>query len=126
MGITSRTVRKPKKQTTDHKKLKLLVSVVNRNKTELFLDFLQGFEVNFQTTVLGEGTARSDTLRLLGLADAHKSVIFSIIREDKAEEALHGLEDKFHTVRGGKGIAFTVPLSSVIGVAIYTFLSNHK
>lgn len=126
MGITSRTVRKPKKQTTDHKKLKLLVSVVNRNKTELFLDFLQGFEVNFQTTVLGEGTAHSDTLRLLGLADAHKSVIFSIIREDKAEEALHGLEDKFHTVRGGKGIAFTVPLSSVIGVAIYTFLSNHK
>jgi hypothetical protein len=126
MGITSRTVRKPKKQTTDHKKLKLLVSVVNRNKTELFLDFLQGFEVNFQTTVLGEGTAHSDTLRLLGLADAHKSVIFSIIREDKAEEALHGLEDKFHTVRSGKGIAFTVPLSSVIGVAIYTFLSNHK
>jgi hypothetical protein len=127
METTVKTSRKTKKSASaDHKKLKLLVTVVNRNKTEIFLDFLQGFEVNFQTTVLGEGTAHSDTLRLLGLADAHKSVIFSVIREGRAQEALHGLEDKFQTVRGGKGIAFTVPLSSVIGVAIYTFLSNHR
>ena len=127
MDSTVKNVRKTKKSATaDHKKLKLLVTVVNRNKTEIFLDFLQGFEINFQTTVLGEGTAHSDTLRLLGLADAHKSVIFSVVREDKAQEALHGLEDKFHSVRGGKGIAFTVPLTSVIGVAIYTFLSNHR
>ena len=127
MDSTVKNVRKTRKSATaDHKKLKLLVTVVNRNKTEIFLDFLQGFEINFQTTVLGEGTAHSDTLRLLGLADAHKSVIFSVVREDKAQEALHGLEDKFHSVRGGKGIAFTVPLTSVIGVAIYTFLSNHR
>ena len=127
MDSTVKTVRRTKKSaSTDHKKLKLLITVVNRNKTEIFLDFLQGFEINFQTTVLGEGTAHSDTLRLLGLADAHKSVIFSVVREDKAQEALHGLEDKFHSVRGGKGIAFTVPLTSVIGVAIYTFLSNHR
>lgn len=127
MDSTVKNVKKTKKSAAaDHKKLKLLVTVVNRNKTEIFLDFLQGFEVNFQTTVLGEGTAHSETLRLLGLADAHKSVIFSVVREDKAQEALHGLEDKFHSVRGGKGIAFTVPLTSVIGVAIYTFLSNHR
>ncbi len=127
MDSTVKNVKKTKKSATaDHKKLKLLVTVINRNKTEFFLDFLQGFEINFQTTVLGEGTAHSDTLRLLGLADAHKSVIFSVVREDKAQEALHGLEDKFHSVRGGKGIAFTVPLTSVIGVAIYTFLSNHR
>jgi len=36
------------------------------------------------------------------------------------------LEDKFHTIRNGKGIAFTVPLSSVIGVNNYQFLSNNK
>ena len=127
MDSTVKNVKKTKKSAAaDHKQLKLLVTVVNRNKTEIFLDFLQGFEVNFQTTVLGEGTAHSETLRLLGLADAHKSVIFSVVREDKAQEALHGLEDKFHSVRGGKGIAFTVPLTSVIGVAIYTFLSNHR
>lgn len=108
------------------KKLKLLITVVNRNKSEFFADLLQGFEVNFQTRVLAQGTARSETLRLLGLEDEEKCVIFSVIREDRAEEILHVLEDKFHSVRGGKGIAFTTPLSSVIGVSLYGFLSNNK
>ena len=117
--------RKTKNQ-SDVKKFKLLITVVNRRKTEFFIDFLAGFEVNFQTSVLAQGTARSDTLHLLGLEDTDRSVICSLIREDKAEDALQGLEEKFHALRGGKGIAFTVPLSSVIGVAIYRFLSNNK
>ena len=108
------------------RKLKILVTVVNRNKTEFYMDFLQDYGVNFQTSVLAQGTAKSETLYMLGLEDSDKSVIFSVIREDKAEEILHALEDKFHTVRNGKGIAFTTPLSSVIGVAIYRFLSNNR
>ena len=111
---------------TDLKKLKLLVTVVNRKKTEFYLDYLTGFDVTFQTAVAGQGTATSDTMYLLGLADSDKSVIFSVLREDRAEDAMMGLEEKFHTLRGGKGIAFTVPMTGVIGVAIYRFLSNNR
>jgi hypothetical protein len=39
---------------------------------------------------------------------------------------MNTLEDKFRTVRNGKGIAFAVPLSSVIGVNLYQFLSNNR
>ena len=111
---------------TDLKKLKLLVTVVNRKKTDFYLDYLSGFDVTFQTAVAGQGTATSDTMYLLGLADSDKSVIFSVLREDKTEDAMMGLEEKFHTLRGGKGIAFTVPMTGVIGVAIYRFLSNNR
>ena len=111
---------------TDLKKLKLLVTIVNRKKTEFYLDYLTGFEVNFQTAVAAQGTASSDMMYLLGLAESDKSVIFSILREDRAEEAMQGLDEKFHNLRGGKGIAFTVPLTGVIGVAIYRFLSNNR
>ena len=121
-----RRTRRQKKTSSDLKKLKLCVTVVNRSKTEFYTDFLSGFEVNFQTSVLAKGTARSEALHLLGLEDSDKSVILSVIREDKAEEILHALDEKFKRVRNGKGIAFTIPLSSVIGVAIYRFLSNHK
>ena len=124
-----RSTKKTKTKTTkpvasDFRKLKLLVTVVNRNKTEFYMDFLSGFEVNFQTSVLAQGTAKSETLYMLGLEDSDKSVIFSVVREDRAVEAMHALEDKFHSLKNGKGIAFTIPLSSVIGVAIYQFLSN--
>lgn len=108
------------------KKLKLLITVVNRKKAELFMDLLTAYEVNFQTSVLAQGTARSEMLYMLGLEDSDKSVIFSVLREDKAPDAMHMLEEKFQTIKGGKGIAFTVPMSSVIGVAIYRFLSNHR
>ena len=116
----------PKSAASDVKKLKILVTVVNRNKTEFYLDFLSGFEVNFQTAVLAEGTAKSETLYMLGLEDSEKGVILSVIREDKQTDILHALEEKFETLKNGKGIAFTIPMSSVIGVAIYRFLSNHR
>lgn len=127
MALTKKT-RKTKKEkvSSDFKKLKLLVTVVARKKTEFFTDYISGFEVNFQTSVLAQGTAKSETLRMLGLEDSDKSVIFSVIREDRAEEIMQGLAQKFQTVRNGKGIAFTTPLSSVIGVAIYRFLSNAR
>lgn len=119
---------KPSKQpsTSDFRKLKLLITVVNRNKAEFYTDFLSSFEINFQTTVLAQGTAKSETLYMLGLEESDKSVIFSVLREDLATEVLHALEDKFHKIKKGKGIAFTIPLSSVVGVAIYRFLSNNK
>ena len=34
------------------------------------------------------------------------------------------LEDRFEKIKNGKGIAYTIPLSSVIGVMVYQFLSN--
>lgn len=120
------STRKPTANSDAFKKLKLLVTVVNRSKTEFYMDLLSGFEVNFQTAVLGQGTASSEAMYVLGLADSDKGVIFSVLREDKATEAMQALEDKFQAIKKGKGIAFTIPLTSVIGVAIYRFLSNHR
>ncbi len=106
------------------RKLKLLVTVVNRNKAEFYADFLQGYEVNMQLVTNAEGTASKETLHYLGLVETDKAVIFSVIREDRAEEILSDLEHKFKTIKNGKGIAFTTPMTGTIGVAIYQFLSN--
>ena len=103
-----------------------MVTVVNRNKTEFFIDLIGDLGANMQAIVPAQGTARSDMLHLLGLEDSDKSVLFSVIKEDDSEKVMHTIEDKFHSVRGGKGIAFTIPLSSVIGVAIYRFLSDNR
>ena len=120
-----------KKVTSRQKKLlppslKLLITVVNRQKTELFLDFISSFESNLQLNMAASGTASTDMLRYLGLTDSDKSVIFSVIREDKEDTILRFLDEKFESVKNGKGIAFTVPMTSVIGVAIYQFLSNNR
>ena len=105
-------------------KMQLLVTVVNRNKTDFFVDLLQGFEVNMQAVLSAKGTAASHTVEMLGLGDSERSVILSIIKKRRSAEAMAMLDEKFKTVKGGKGIAYTVPLTSTIGVAIYQFLSN--
>ena len=109
----------------DIKKLKLLFTVVDRSKAEFYLDFISQYEVNCQLVMPGTGTAATELIDMLGL-NKHKAVILSVVREDKVEAILQGLEDRFHTIKNGKGIAFAVPLSSIIGVNLYQFLSNNR
>ena len=107
------------------KKLKLLFTVVDRPKGEFYLDVISQFDVNCQLAMSGMGTATSELLELLGL-ESHKAVILSVVREDMVEQVMNTLENKFKTIRGGKGISFAVPLSSVIGVNLYQFLSDNR
>ena len=107
------------------KKLKLLFTVVDRPKGEFYLDVISQFEVNSQLLMGGLGTADSDLIELLGL-NIHKAVILSIAREDQVTPIMDCLEEKFATIKKGKGISFAVPLSSVIGVNMYQYLSNNR
>ena len=115
-----------KKQVSNVRKLKLLITVIDRSKTIFYVDLLEQFEVNIQMVLYGRGTANSQMRDLLGLAESDKSVIISYIREDKVKEAIETLEEKFHKVKNGKGIAFTVALDSIIGVSMYQLLSNDR
>ncbi len=107
------------------KKLKLLVTVVEKPKAEFYLDYLSQFEINCQLALSGKGTADSEIIDLLGLNN-QKAVLLSVLREDMTEPVMRGLEEKFATIRNGKGIAFAIPMSSVIGVNLYQFLSNNR
>ena len=107
------------------KKLKLLFTIVDRPKAEFYLDVLSQYEVNCQIVASGLGTATSEMVDLLGL-NPHKAVLVSVIREDLVDTVMKVLEEKFHTIRNGKGVAFAVPMSSVIGVNMYRFLSNNR
>ena len=109
----------------DIKKLKLLFTVVDRSKAEFYLDFISQYEVNCQLVVPGMGTATSQFVDMLGL-NLQKAVVLSVVREDRVDELMNKIEEKFVTIKNGKGVAFAVPLSSVIGVNLYQFMSNNR
>lgn len=109
------------------KKLELLFTVVNMSKAEFYMDLLGSFEVNAQFVLPAAGTIPgSSGKRSFGIEDTDRAVIVSVIREDRVRAAMNKLEEKFRTVRDGKGIAYTVPMSGTVGVAIYRFLSNNR
>ena len=109
---------------TAPKKLKILVTIVARSKADFYLDTLEGYDVNLQTVIYGKGTAPTEMLQYLGLSQLGKAVIFSVVQEDNIKRILADYEDKYFKTKNGKGIAFTIPISSVIGVMVYQFLSN--
>jgi len=107
-------------------RLILIVTIVQNGKGTFFSDYLQTFDANLQICVVGTGTARADLVEFLGLKDNKRSVIFSVVREDKLDAILSALEDHFESVNRGTGIAFAIPLSSMIGKLSYGFLSNER
>ena len=110
---------------TAPQKIKLLFTIVERVKVDFYLDVLEGYEVNFQTVIYGKGTAPNELLGMLGITSDDKALILSVIKEDKEKDILYSYKEKYFKTRHGKGIAFTVPISSMIGVMAYQFLSNN-
>ena len=115
----------PKKNISSNR-LMLLITIVSHKKAEFYADFIQSLGANVQFSTFGEGTAEASTLDLMGLTDNEKAILFSVIREEQQESILRSLQKKFELIKNGKGVAFTVPFSSVIGASVYHFLSDNR
>ena len=107
-------------------KLKIIITIVNRGKGQFFYDKIENCGVNMQMMLNGEGTAPYNLDNLWGLAHKERDIIFSFVPEDRVKKILKLLESKFETVRNGDGIAVAIPVSSIIGVAVYQFLIDNR
>ena len=106
-------------------KLELLMAVVHNSKAAYFSSLIQSHKANLQLTVPAKGTTHL-ILDYLGLTEKPKSLIVSIVRADQAGALIELLDETFRKGKDYKGVAYTVPLSSVIGTLVYGFLSNDK
>ena len=106
-------------------KLELLMAVVHNSKAAYFSSLIQSHKANLQLTVPAKGTTHL-ILDYLGLTEKPKSLIVSIVRADQAGTLIELLDETFRKGKDYKGVAYTVPLSSVIGTLVYGFLSNDK
>lgn len=117
--------KKNEKQALDApRKLSILFTIVDRRKCDFYFDVLQGYDVNYQVVLYGKGTAPNEIQTLLGLTNSDKAVIVSVVQNDYIKEILALYEDKYFKLKNGKGIAFSVSMSSMIGKMAYEYLSN--
>lgn len=105
-------------------KLKVLVTIVNRKKADFFTSVLESFDVNQSEVIYGNGLASKQILQYLGLNKSEKAVIISFVKETKVKDILAQYEDKYFKVKDAQGIAFTIPLSQMIGLNSYKFLAG--
>ena len=106
-------------------KLELLLAVVHNDKAAYYSSLIQAHQANLQLTVPAKGTTHM-ILNVLGLTEKPKSLVMSVVRADKAASLISLLDQTFKKGKNYKGIAFTVPMTSVIGTLVYGFLANDK
>lgn len=115
-------VSKRKKKAIDTKKLLLFVTIVNRGQGNFVLKLFESEGANAQFVQYGEGTAQKEIRDILGIEDNSKEVIISLISEDKIESAKKELEAFFKIRKRNRGIGFSIPMTSLIGMKLYQFL----
>lgn len=106
-------------------KLELLMAIVHNNKAAYYSSLIQSHKANLQLTMPAKGTTHL-ILDYLGLTERPKSLIMSVVRADQAGNLISLLDETFQKGKDYKGIAYTIPLTSVIGTLVYGFLSNDK
>ena len=115
---------KPFEKQKDLKKLVLYTVIVNYGQGDNILRIFKRNKSSAQFIASGEGTASKRVLDILSIEDDRKEIIYSIVAEDAIEDIKTEIDAYFAINKHNSGIAYTISLSTVMGVKIYKFLSQ--
>ena len=106
-------------------KLYVFITIVDYHQSEQVVKILENVGSAASFIQVGQGTSTKKFYDILGIRDDKKGVIFSIVREDKREEACYVLNEYLTVgVEQNRGISFSIPVDSMIGAKLYYFLTN--
>ncbi len=106
------------------KKISMFITIVNRGQGNYVLKIFEQEGANAQFVQLGEGTAQKEVRDILGIEDNGKEIIISLIPNERIEDAKNELEAFFKVNKRNRGIGFSIPMTSLIGMKVYQFLAD--
>lgn len=115
-----------KEKEQESRRIVLFVAVAARGQGEKIAAYCAGCGGKIRLVSLGRGTASQDILNYLGLGDSKKDVVFCTASRPSAQKMLDGMRQRFSMENPGEGIAFTVPVSSVVGRVSFDLLFGEE
>ena len=106
-------------------KLEVILAIVHNEKAAYYSSLIQSSQANLHLTIPAKGTSHL-ILDYLGLSEKPTSLIIRIVRADQSAGLIDLLDQTFKKGKAYKGVAFTIPMTSVIGTLVYGFLSNDR
>ena len=92
--------------------IELLFVITNEKYDKNIKPIYDKYSIPFNFTTFGEGTASSSMLEYFGLEEIKKYIYLSLIDNSKRKDILNEIRSKLRLNEPGKGISFTIPLSS--------------
>lgn len=105
-------------------KLVFYVVIVNYGQSENIAKLLKENHSSAQFIKKGEGTATKQVYSILGIEDNRKDVVFSLVGESHVKQIKNELDAYFASSKKNRGIAFTIDVTSIVGVKLYKFFTQ--
>ena len=109
---------------SDIKKLVLYTVIVPRGQGENIIRIFKANKSSAQFVQYGEGTASNAIRDILGSEDTKKDIVYSLVREDVVPDIKKELDVYFIASKRNRGIAYTISLTSIVGVKLYKFFTQ--
>ena len=92
--------------------MRAVFSIVDYSKGDMIAEIYKKENVPVFFATHGNGSADSSILEFLGFGENKKSVMLSILDIDRSEQIFAAVEEKMNISKPGKGIMFSIPLTS--------------
>ena len=89
--------------------------IVDKGKASKILEESKKIGVKGGTIVYGTGTASGGLLHLLELYEIKKEILLMVVENSIIDNLFKTINEKYHLDKPNKGIAFNIPLKSVMG-----------
>lgn len=93
----------------------VFITIVEKGKASKILEESKKVGVKGGTIVYGKGTASGGLLHLLELYEIKKEILVMVLENRIIEDLIVHLNEKFHFEKTNHGIAFSIPLTNVMG-----------
>lgn len=90
----------------------MLFIIINYTDEKKCIKILNKYKIGFKVVMHGNGTASSSLLEYFGLNEEEKSIITMVLPRNNCKHLLKSIQKEFSVHEHGKGIAFTISLTS--------------
>ena len=87
----------------------LMITIVERGKSEKVIDILKTHDCSFNLITIGEGTAKSEVSDIFGFGIVDRDVVWSLVDPLMSNKILKTLTEVLELNKPAKGIAMTIP-----------------
>ncbi len=112
------------KKVENKKQVKLLVGIISKGDENRFSEIVNECATALHFSGIGHGTARSNYMSYFGFNEIEKRVTMSLIPSQSEHSILSAIGHGLKLYLVGRGIAFTIPISSISNIINDAVLSG--
>lgn len=106
------------------KDLFALFTIIQRSDGTEYEDFYKDHGVQVSYSLLCNGTAHARTLSLLGIEKTEKTMLLSVVTDEKLKELKRGLTLEMKIDLPNRGVAMAVPMSGIGGLRTLEYVTQ--